>query len=307
MKILSICERITMCLFSLCFLGVIGAHGQTNKDYYEQFLKEFQQKDTSAVSNTISKWETAFPESAELVIARANVFLSKSAQEVIRTTVEPPKFDDGRCLVLKDSLGNVSGYMYSEFVFNEDYFQKWVTTLQNGIKKYPERIDLRSGLIYSYFQNSKFEQACAELLSLVYHSKEIDNKWFGLFDEPYDKATLYDCLQDYFTYFIDGRSDISYVKKYVDALIEVFKDNPVFYSDKAYVYMMEEDFDSAIKEYELAYTLDPSDMLIVMNLGYLYEQKGDKKKAIEYYKKVIDSPAEQYLKDMAQEGLNALK
>ena len=87
----------------------------------------------------------------------------------------------------------------------------------------------------------------------------------------------------------------------------MFKDNPVFYSDKAYVYMMEEDFDSAIKEYELAYTLDPSDMLIVMNLGYLYEQKGDKKKAIEYYKKVIDSPAEQYLKDMAQEGLNALK
>ena len=131
----------------ICLVAVCQAFGQTNKEYYEQFFEGSQKKDSTVIKDVISRWEKDFPNSCELLIARFNYYILKGMDEMLVTTVTPPRGNQ-QCLALKDSLGNECGYLYSKVFFKEDYYAKAEKCVKQGIETFPNRIDLREGLIY---------------------------------------------------------------------------------------------------------------------------------------------------------------
>ena len=112
-------KKSCLIAFGMCLVAVCQAFGQTNKEYYEQFFEGSQKKDSTVIKDVISRWEKDFPNSCELLIARFNYYILKGMDEMLVTTVTPPRGNQ-QCLALKDSLGNECGYCTHEtwvFVF----------------------------------------------------------------------------------------------------------------------------------------------------------------------------------------------
>lgn len=291
----------------ICLGAVCQAFGQTNKEYYDQFFEGSQKKDSTVIKDVISRWEKDFPNSCELLIARFNYYILKGMDEMLVTTVTPPRGNQ-QCLALKDSLGNECGYLYSKVFFKEDYYAKAEKCVKQGIEIFPNRIDLREGLIYMYIMNEDYTKAVDELSSMVRYSPEINDEWCGLYDEPCDKKVYFGDLQNYFAEILDADDeDLSNSKAYTSVLVEVYNDNAIFHADAAYLLLAENKIDEAIDEYKLASKYDPTDYLIYQNLGYLSERKGDIDSAIEYYSKSRKYSTDEEYKAQIAEGIKTLK
>lgn len=75
----------------ICLGAVCQAFGQTNKEYYDQFFEGSQKKGSTVIKDVISRWEKDFPNSCELLIARFNYYILKGMDEILVTTVTPPR------------------------------------------------------------------------------------------------------------------------------------------------------------------------------------------------------------------------
>lgn len=289
------------------FLSMTAALARTDKEFYEQFAQQIQSRDSVAAAATISEWEKVSPSSVELLIARVNYcYLKSMGKEAVVTTTEPPK-GNTQFFMLRDTLGNVAGYMYSEVQYDEDMFAKCMDTFRQGIEAHPDRVDLRQGQAAIYFERGMYDKACRVLLSMIARSKVNGCRWNVLFEAPLEKSQYYDSLQDYFAQLVDGECDEETVGKYVDALTEAYPDYSIFRADKAYVYLMRQDIPSALAEYKAVLEMDPSDMIVVLNIAYLYETMGDVESAKLYYGKVAsNSDADPRSREGAQMALKRL-
>ena len=81
----------------------------------------------------------------ELITSYFNYHFMKSRQEVLALTNDEP---NGESLVLKDSLNQNAGFLGSQINYNQTELKKGLDKISEGIKLYPNRLDMRFGKIY---------------------------------------------------------------------------------------------------------------------------------------------------------------
>ncbi|MGM9788593.1 MAG: tetratricopeptide repeat protein [Candidatus Cryptobacteroides sp.] len=279
---------------------------QDREKMYEDFKAAVNTNDTTAMLSVISNWEKNFPDDAELYSLRANYYLSNAIQELIGLSYQKPT--DGRdYYVMTDSLG-VNYYLYPEQQIDSVKFNSAILSLVEGINRYPDRADLRLGKITVHLMVHNNKAAIEEIQAMLKHSKNNGNNWTTTLDVPIEGdgySYMLDCVKDYFGQIVNSE-DLNSAEKLSDICLEEYPNEPVFLSNKGAMRYYAGDVNIALDYFLKAREIDPKDMLITLNIAFMYEQQGDIQTAIKYYEIVAASGEEDYTR-IANSALKELQ
>ncbi|MFD2908066.1 hypothetical protein ACFSX9_04885 [Flavobacterium ardleyense] len=162
----------------ICILLLVFPILTFAQDFKQQFNEKFKTKDYKfeEVKTILDNWKVKSKNDVDYYIAAFNFYFTESQKEMIQLAAKVP--DDNReALVLKDSLGNSAGYMYSQITNNDSLFAISQKTIDEGIKLFPNRLDLRFGKIHTLGKYERFEEYTNEILKTIDYSENIKHQW----------------------------------------------------------------------------------------------------------------------------------
>jgi len=274
-------------------------------DFQSDFDRYFKGNDTINQLKTLEAWEKANPQDAELYTCFFNYYISKAKDEVLSlTTVEP----EGEALEIKDSTGKVAGFLGSQIGYDRIEFNKGIVKIDEGIKRYPNRLDMRFGKIYILGEIKDWEHFTQEIIEAVRQSKVNDNQWTWTGNElkKNGKDMFLSSLQDYQLQLYNTEVDSLLVnmRNIAMEILKFYPEHVESLSNLSVTYLLTKEYDQAIEVLLRAEQISPSDNIVLLNIAQGYKLKGDKQNAVEYYKKVLkigDKESKDYAKQQISE------
>lgn len=293
---------------ALLLLTLVGcSQPRESADYKRTYDELCNGTDDSKITSLISEWEEELPQDPEMYITAFNFYLQRSKQGGMRTTTEPGEGENLQITDLKTK--KPVGYLSYGETYNEQLFDKSINYLKRGIEKNPKRLDMYFGMIHSIAQRQRIEEQTQEILKMMSYAKKIDHNWLwkdgkSLSD---DKEFMKRGIQDYIydNMFDQAGTNCNNIKLISEKLVEMYPNDVFGYSNMGSCNLMQKNIDDALKYYSQAEKIDKTDVIILANIANAYELKGQPKKAIEYYNKMIEHGTQQY-KDYAQSKINEL-
>lgn len=279
------------------------------QDYQDDFQKYFQENDTINQLRTLTEWEKANPKDAELFTSFFNYYFSKSRDEILVVAAgDPPKGE--KYLSLSDSVGNYAGFIGSQINYNKSFLKKGLDKISEGIKLYPNRLDMRFGKIYVLGQIKDWTSFTKEIIETVDYSAINDNQWTWTNNEKQKdgKEFFLSSLQDYQVHLYNTGNDdlLVNMREIANTILKYYPNHIESLSNLSITYLLTGEYDKGIEPLLKAEKLNPHDYIVLSNIAQGYKLKGDKKKAIEYYEKTVEYGDEQ-AKSYAKQQIKELK
>jgi len=278
-----------------------------SQDYQSEFQKFCETNDTINQLKILIKWQSEFPKDAELYTSYFNYHCMKSREELIALTTDQP---NGESLVLKDSLNQNAGFLGSQIHYNQTELKKGFKKIDEGIKLYPNRLDMRFGKIYMYGQIPDWENFTLEILKTIEYSAKNKNNWTWTFNEKFDgndKEFLLS-IQDYqYQLYNTGKDSLlKNMREIALKVLEYYPNHVESLSNLSVTYLLTGEYEKGIEALLRAEKINPKDYIVLGNIAQGYKLKGDKKKAIEYYEKTAEFGDER-AKEYANQQIADLK
>lgn len=271
-------------LSSICF----------GQDFGSEFLKYCLEGDESKQLKILEKWEKADPNNPELFTSYFNYYFSQSRQEFVSLTTDQP---DGESLSLQDSTGKTAGFLGSQISYNQETLKKAFDKIEQGIKLYPNRLDMRFGKIYAQGQLEDWENFTDEIVRTIRYSSENKNQWVWTNNEKKKdgKEILLSSLQDYQLSLYNTGDDklLINMRTIAEEILKYYPNHVASLSNLSITYLLTGEYEKGIEPLLRAEKLDPTDAIVLSNIAQGYKLKGEKEKAIQYYKKAIKHGDEQ--------------
>ncbi|MRR29363.1 tetratricopeptide repeat protein [bacterium] len=292
-------------MFVLCcsfFLTMQNAQGQAFK---QQFQDLFSKKDTIGQIKLLVKWEAADKNDPELYVSYFNYYANQSRHAIVR--LESTKPDDKKAIQLLDTNntnGKPVGYLYDDIDFDVAILNKGITYINEGLRRYPTRLDMRFGKIYMYGQIKDYTTFTGEIINTIEYSSQIENKWTWTdsknLEEP--QKFMLGAIQDYIMQLYDTNNDslLDNMKSIAETVLKYYPNHVESMSNIAIVHLVRGEYDKALDELLPAEKLSPKDNVILNNIAEAYKRKSDKANAIRFYQKLIqygDAKAKKYAKE----------
>ena len=292
-------------LLAVAMLCCVAALSQTRQELYESLAQSFQDKDSVQTAKIIADWERLYPKDAELYSAYANLYLSQAIKEVVIVSKEKP--EDEEYYVGKDSLGNEI-FIYSIADIDEEMVDKAVSKLEEGIAKFPDRLDFRFGLAHILYEMDRHQEMVNSLGKTVERSRENGNKWTWTLDEKVDDGenVLMETLQGYFHDLYNQPDGMPLAESYVDKVLQHYPQSIEFLNDKAIFAYERGDLDGALNECLKIHAMAPDDPVVINNIAYMYEQKKDKANALKFYR-LLEKTGDEYYVPLAKKAIAELE
>ncbi|AKP52902.1 tetratricopeptide repeat protein [Cyclobacterium amurskyense] len=284
-------------LTNLCF----------GQDYKTEFDKLCQEGDTTKQIELLTKWESEDPKNPELFTSYFNYYFLKSRQEFISMSTNQP---NGESLQLQDSTGQVAGFLGSEMVYNTEILQKGLDKIDQGIKLYPNRLDMRFGKIYALGQAEDWENFTNEIVKTIQYSKNNNNEWTWTFNEKREngKEFFLSSIQDYQLNLYETENDdlLKNMRTIAEEILKIYPDHIESLSNISITHLLTGEYDKGIEALLIAEKIDPKDGIVLSNIAHGYKLKGDIENSIKYYEKMLklDDPR---AVDFAKQQIEALK
>ncbi|RXP47870.1 tetratricopeptide repeat protein [Lutibacter sp. HS1-25] len=276
------------------------------QNYRTEFLEYIETNDTIKQVEVLKKWEIASPNDPELFVSYFNYYFLKGNKEVLTVSTKEPK-EDG--FILKDSLNNTAGYLASEIYLDNSIIQKGIDKISEGIKLFPNRLDMRYGKIYTLGQIEDWDKFTSEIIKTIEYSKINNNHWTWTNNESVEDSENFFLtgLQDYQMQLYDSGKDelLLNMRNISESILKIYPNHIPSLSNISITYLLTGEFDRAIETLLKAEKIDESDYIILANIAHGYKLKGDIKKAIAYYEKVIIFGDEE-TKEFARNQINDL-
>ena len=119
------------------------------QNYQSDFEKCSQEGDTIKQFEILVKWEKASPKNPELFTSYFNYYFAKSRDEILILSAGQPPAGE-QALILTDSANNEAGFIGSQMNYRKTDLQKAFDKINEGIKLFPNRLDMRFGKIYGF-------------------------------------------------------------------------------------------------------------------------------------------------------------
>ena len=291
----------------IIIISLISQVSFAQTDFQSEFAKLCKINDTISQKKILTKWEKQNPKDAELYTSYFNYYFLKSKKEVIALTTEKPK---GEGLILKDSLNQTAGYLGSQIYYDESNFNKSIEYINKGIGYFPNRLDMRFGKIYVYGVTENWKDFTTEIIKTVEYSNTNKNQWTWTNNEPVEnpKDFFLGNIQSYVYQLYNTGNDslLKNMREISETILKYYPNNIESLSNISVTYLLNKEYDKALKPLLRAEKLDPKDYIVLGNIAQAYKLKGDKKKSIEYYKKTAKYGDEK-TKKYANEQITELK
>ena len=272
-------------LFAVCLCSLM-AWGQT--DYYVHFQELLDKEDTVGLRTFIPEWEQKVGLSGDTYAAWYNLLVLEGTIADLQLIADTTAVAG---LLMRDSLGNIVGTITGEPLYDSEKLGQAYQKIDEGIAKYPDRLDLWFGKAHVQQLQNDDIAALETLKKVIDRSLVNHQQWLWTNDKPTPSAPkdfFFDSLQGYFSYFHDAQSD-SVAQALVEYGLKYYPDNIYLLNDKAVLLTNAKKLDEALNIFLKLYNLAPNDEIVVWNIASLYAEKHDKKQAEIYYKKLLKS------------------
>lgn len=275
---------------ALLALPSIG-FGQTLKAQFDEY---FQRGDPVKQLELLHTWQEREPENAELFTCYFNYYLRRAKQEVIGFTTQEP---EGESLALTDSTGKPAGYMGSQFYYDPDLLEKAFAKIDQGIGLYPDRLDMRFGKVTAYRLTGDWEGFTVEIVRAIRYSDANKNHWTWTNNEPKEDGDEFflSSIQRYQSYLYETGNDslLTNMRTIAEEILKYYPNDVEALSNLSITYLLTGAYDEGINTLLKAEKINPKDGIILGNIAQGYKLKGDIKRSISYYEKMLklDDPA----------------
>lgn len=291
---------------SLFFLG----NAASAQDFGADFYAAFQAGDTLKQKEILDRWHASPQADAEYYAAAFNYYVSRAERQMLEMGDTPR--NEESLMILSDSLSSDEpvGYIYETTFYDPALMQRAYAAVREGIARYPERLDLRFGMIYMYGQTQDWETFTAEIVQTVNYGARIQNAWTWSLNEKLvdPKEFMLSSIQDYQMQLFDyaGENGPGNMKRIAEAILKHYPDEVVSLSNLGIALLNEFDNKGALKQFEKAHMIDPNDVIVIANLAYTWKELGDKQKAIDYYR-LMGQLGDEYDKEYAEEQIRLME
>jgi len=276
-------------LFVLCSIFLFNmANGQTFK---EQFNALDSSKDSTEQKQLLGKWEKSDPNDPELYVAYFNHYVNSSMKQNIRIDGSPKGEDVFKVMSKDTSQKEPVAFIYNDTYYDAVHLKKGFDYIEKGIKKYPDRLDMRFGKIYILGQTGDYENFTIEIIETLNRAASNKNKWTWTDGKPKGnpKEFMLGSVQSYQMQLYNTEDDslLDNMKRIAETVLKHYPDHVESLSNLSVVYMIQKQYDKALEYLLKAEKINPTDHIVLNNIAQAYIRKGDKINAIKYYELVI--------------------
>lgn len=306
-KILGIQEKISknLAILVLLLFSVQFTFGQNN--YHDQFTEYCSTHDTTAQLRVLQLWENSNPNDPELFTSYFNYYFQLSKYNMLNID---SKSGDQENLQIKDSSDQVMGFLVEKTYYKPELLDKGFDWINNGIEKFPARLDMRFGKVYALGQIEDWYGFTAEITESIQYSDEISNKWLWTKNKPVDDAEIFflGSIQGYQSQLYNTEEDslLENMREISEQILKIYPNHFESLSNIAVTYMMTGQYREAIPPLLAAEKIAPTDNIVLSNLAYAYKLNDDSKLAIIYYKKLLEI-GDAKIKRFAQKQIDLLE
>lgn len=293
-------------LFSIV-LVVFLTQSLWGQDFRAEFQRLFAEKDFGGMETLLKNWEKLEPNNPELYVSYFNFYFNKSREEVVTLTSEPTS--DETVKLSKEGDDKAVAFLGSQVRFEKESFEKGIAYINKGIRKFPDRLDMRLGKIYAMGQVGNFQEVSNELIKLIERSDQNKNAWLWMENKRVKNPLpfMLDAIQDHIVGLFNAGPDfIENFKTVAETVLKFYPKSVKNLSNLAVYYLVRMEYKKALEPLLRAEKIAPRDYIVLNNIAFSYYSLGEKEKAIKYYELVFKyAPGE--LKEGAREKLLELK
>jgi tetratricopeptide (TPR) repeat protein len=273
-------------LLSISLLLTIFVSAQDYKKGYEELLT---QRDSSKIIPYLQQWEKATPNDPDVYIAYFNHYFKKSKKTIGVLSKGEPK---AGTFVLTDSAGNTAGYMGDTTIYEPTLVAQAIASIDKGIAKNPQRLDMRFGKIYVLGQTGDYKTFTSELINTLHYSNKIGEsnwKWANNKSIEDPKKMILGAAQDYCVTLYETNNDalLDNMRSISETVLQYYPDHVPSLSNIAITYTLQGNHNKALETLLKAEKIAPTDYIILNNIANIYRTQNDKPNAIRYYELVL--------------------
>lgn len=183
--------------------------------------------------------------------------------------------------------GNVVAYLSSKDLYDTNLLQKTFKYFDEGISKFPDRLDIRFGKVYILGQIEDYENFSKEIVKTIQYSTKNKNNWLWSENEKLEggEKEFLLSIQDYNNQIYDTNDDslLKYMKQINEEVLKYYPNHVESLSNLSIVSLISKNYDEALSYLLKAEKLAPEDYIVLNNIAYAYKLKNDKTNAIKYY------------------------
>lgn len=254
--------------------------------HLEEFKKCLEQNDTLQQFYILRDWEKFNNNDPELYTAYINHYYTK-AKTIYLSLESTPSTEES--LQVTDSLGNTQ-HLNERIAFNHKLVDQGLAYIDEGIRRFPNRLDMRFGKIYVLKKVGRYNEFTQEVIKTINHSDLIKNQWTWAENKavPDAKKFFLSSIQNYVLDLYDTENDdlLDNMKLISESVLRYNPAHVESYSNIAVVFLHKKDAEKALKYLLIAQQMSPKDSIILSNIAKAYVMKNDKLNAIKYYELV---------------------
>ena len=277
------------------------------QNYYEKFKKFSEEKNTIQQLKILKEWESKNVNDPELYTSYFNYYFTKSKTEIISINKNSNGKDGYQ---LKDSIGNVAGYIQPNISYNEKYAKKGIEYIEQGIFKFPKRLDMRFGKTYVLGENGNYTEFTNEIIKTIEYSNVIKNEWTWTKDKKLEDAEnfMLGSIQNYVTQLYNTGNDdlLENMKNIAETILKYYPNHIESLTNVSIVHLIRKEFDKGLEYLQKAEKINPTDFIVLGNIAQAYKMKDDKVNAIKYYE-LMKKYGDEDAKASSEENIKILK
>lgn len=275
---------------SITLLLASATFGGFAQDFQEIFKEQLKTNDTIGQLETLQKWELTKPKDAELFTSYFNYYFLKAKKEVVQISTEQ---GNNELFAITDSTQNAIAYLGPKIDYNVAILLQGIKKIDEGIALHPNRLDMRFGKIYALGELKDWKVFSEEIIKTVEYAKINKNEWLWTHNQPLPKAreTLLSAIQEYQTQLYNVGDDalLIYMQNIAKEVLRLSPNHIPSLSNLAIAYIIQKEYDKALKYLLRAEQLAPNDGIVLANIAKAYELEGDLLTSKVYYQKIAEN------------------
>ena len=262
-------KHLLLLLLGLVCLAPLSAQ-ETKEDYLRRYnnLVDRVGADGLGVETLLNKWEAAWPEDVNQLLARFSFCFARSQSSRVVPMEQERYLGNPPLLPMKDSLGKKVNY-FEVTDYDDALFAEANTAIGKAISTAQNRLDWQMAKISALmaYEKEKPEMTLQELKALAtfHYTRKPDwvHEQLGTVTPEQFEAIMQDYCAALFR--INTPTSLEAFKAFSEHLLSYKKDHPLFMDNLGSYYLVKKDYKKARKYYDQVLKKHPGDMTALKN------------------------------------------